>query len=342
MDKRVIFAVAGSGKTTAIVKSLSRDKRSLIITYTIANYENLCRKISEKFDGEWPEGIHVMKYFTFLYRFCYKPFLSDKVGAKGLYYKPNPNMRLRQSQAAYYITSTKYLYSNRLAFLLENEIDAGIDNIKKRLEKYFDELIIDEVQDIAGRDFNFLEKLMTANLNMFFVGDFYQHTYDTSRDGNVNKNLFDNKSIYESRFIAQGVTCDVVSLGNSWRCSPSICRFVTAKLRIEISSNCQDDGEDNVVYISDKRRITELMADSSIIKLHYQKAAQYGIGHKNWGETKGEDQYQDVCVMLNKTTAKKYAADKLHELPASTRNKLYVAITRAHGKVYLVNEEDAV
>ena len=52
-------------------------------------------------------------------------------------------------------------------------------------------IIIDEIQDIAGRDFSFLEQLMTANMNMLFVGDFYQHTYDTSRDGNTNKNLFD-------------------------------------------------------------------------------------------------------------------------------------------------------
>lgn len=47
---------------------------------------------------------------------------------------------------------------------------------------------------------------------------------------------------------------------------------------------------------------------------------------------------EEVCVMLNKATAAKYAAGKLCELAASTRNKLYVAITRAHGKVYLINE----
>ena len=67
MDKRVIFAVAGSGKTTYIVDSLSRDKRSIIVTYTVGNYNNLCRKISEKFNGDWPENIWVMGYFTFLY-----------------------------------------------------------------------------------------------------------------------------------------------------------------------------------------------------------------------------------------------------------------------------------
>lgn len=66
-----------------------------------------------------------------------------------------------------------------------------MEELKLRLEKYFDEFIIDEIQDIAGRDFSFLEQLMTANMNMLFVGDFYQHTYDTSRDGNANKNLFE-------------------------------------------------------------------------------------------------------------------------------------------------------
>ena len=35
MDKKVIFAVAGSGKTKYIVDELSLDKRSLIVTYTI-------------------------------------------------------------------------------------------------------------------------------------------------------------------------------------------------------------------------------------------------------------------------------------------------------------------
>ena len=74
MDKRLILAVAGSGKTTYIVNSLSAEKRSLIITYTDANYENLCRKIAERFNGAWPENVTLMKYFQFLYRFCYKPF----------------------------------------------------------------------------------------------------------------------------------------------------------------------------------------------------------------------------------------------------------------------------
>ena len=148
MDKRVIFAVAGSGKTTYIVDSLSRDKRSLIVTYTVGNYNNLCRKISEKFNGDWPENIWVMGYFTFLYRFCYKPFLADRLKTRGILYEKNPNNRLRQSDKAYYITSAGYIYSNRLALLIEHT--GSMEALKRRLEKYFDEFIVDEIQDIAG------------------------------------------------------------------------------------------------------------------------------------------------------------------------------------------------
>ncbi|MCI6016565.1 MAG: UvrD-helicase domain-containing protein [Dysosmobacter sp.] len=339
MDKRVIFAVAGSGKTTYIIDSLSRDKRSLIVTYTVGNYNNLCNKISVKFNGVWPENIYVMSYFTFLYRFCYKPFLSDMVKARGIFYERNPNNRLKQCERSYYISPTGYIYSNRLALLIDRS--GVMEELKLRLEKYFDELIIDEIQDIAGRDFSFLEQLMTANMNMLFVGDFYQHTYDTSRDGNTNKNLFDKFESYESRFTSKGFLSDKSSLVKSWRCSPSICGFITKNLGIEIYSNQSavvGGGASDIIFVSDHSQIDAILADPNIAKLHYQNSSRYGGGHRNWGDTKGEDHYHDICVMLNKNTASKYATGKLRELPPLTRNKLYVAITRAHGKVYLINE----
>jgi hypothetical protein len=219
---------------------------------------------------------------------------------------------------------------------------AGVlEGLKQRLEKYFDEFVIDEIQDIAGRDFSFLEQLMTANINMLFVGDFYQHTYDTSRDGNTNQNLFDNFGRYEARFMNKGFFSDKTSLVKSWRCSSSICRFITENLGIEIYSNQNEEmnGEaGDIIFISDPDQVAAILGNPSIVKLHFRNSSKYGAGHRNWGDTKGEDHYHDVCVMLNKVTAAKYAAGKLSELAPSTRNKLYVALTRAHGKVYLINE----
>lgn len=335
MDKKVIFAVAGSGKTTYIVDNLSLDKRSLIITYTTGNYRNLCTKIIKHFKETWPKNIVVMSYFEFLYRFCYKPLLADKLKLKGILYEENRNRYIRQDCLDYYISPSKYVYSNRLALLLEKA--NIIENIKQRLEKYFDEFIIDEVQDIAGRDFNFLKLLMSAKLNMLFVGDFYQHTFNTSRDGNANQNLFNDKSIYESQFTNQGFICDTTSLAKSWRCGPNICHFITNNLGIEISSH-NSERNSTIIFVSDSQQIKEILQNQNIIKLHFQNSKKHGKDHKNWGETKGEDKYIDICVMLNKTTFSKYEANRLKELPISTRNKLYVAITRAHGNVYFIKE----
>ena len=194
----------------------------------------------------------------------------------------------------------------------------------------------DEVQDISGKDFSFLEQLMEANINMLFVGDFFQHTYNTSLDGNVNKNLFDDPIKYMKRFEDNGVTPDTTTLLNSWRCSRTICDYISANLGIRMSSNRTDNTVIQIVSAPEK--IERILCDESIVKLHYQNSAKYGPSHKNWGDTKGEDCYGNVCVMLNKSTMQKYNAGKLSELAPLTRNKLYVAITRSRENVYFVRE----
>ena len=337
MDKRVVFSAAGSGKTTYIVNHLSAGKRFLIITFTEANYRNIEQKVRKKFEGVWPEEITLMTFFVFLYRFCYKPFLADRFRAKGLCYQPCSNRFLGQNNDKYFLTERGYLYSNRLSLLLERE--GVIDEIKRRIEKYYDEFIIDEVQDVAGRDFNFLEQLMTTSVNVMLVGDYYQHTYDTSRDGNVNSSLFDNRGIYESRFSNKGIRIDNDTLKNSWRCSRNVCHFVATTLSISISSNRSAADNTVVECVQDPGRISSILQDGRVVKLHYQNASKYGLGHRNWGDVKGEDCYNDVCVLLNKTTAKAFADGKMAELAPSTRNKLYVAITRARGNVYIIDEK---
>ena len=336
MDKKLMLAVAGAGKTTYIINKVCAEyKKVLIITYTDANYNNIISRLRERNDGVIPEGLSVFKYFTFLYRFCYKPFLSDYVGARGINYESNKNRYAKSTNLDYYLDSSDRLYSNRISLLLD-KTDA-IKNVQNRIKKYFDCVVFDEVQDISGRDFSFLEEVMKIDMNMFYVGDFYQHTYNTSADGNVNTSLFDNLIKYVERFQKAGITYDDKTLIKSWRCGEPVCKYVREQLGINIYSNKGDQG--GVEFVDSDEKITEIWLNPEIVKLHYQKASTFGSGHRNWGDTKGEDCYQDVCVLLHKTTMQAYKKGNLQNLAASTRNKLYVAITRAKGNVYLVEED---
>lgn len=335
MDKKLVLAVAGAGKTTYIIDNVCKSKkRTLIVTYTDANYENIIHKLRKMNGGDVPENVRVYTYFSFLYTFCYKPFLADDVNAKGIRYDSNSNRYVKSSKIDYYMDSSRHLYSNRIAFLLEKS--GVIPDIRTRIEKYFDFFVVDEVQDISGRDFNFLESLLETSINILCVGDFYQHTYNTSADGNVNVSLFDDLTSYKERFERKGTAIDEKLLVNSWRCGEQACAFVREELGIEIYSN---NGITGVIkYVNDEEEIKDILENPKIVKLHYQKAAEYGKHHKNWGETKGEDCYQDVCILLNKTTMQAYQKQTLAKLPFSTRNKLYVAVTRAHGSVYFIDE----
>lgn len=170
MDKELVLAVAGSGKTQYIIDRLNLNDKFLIITYTDNNYENIKIRILKKFNGSIPNNIYVITYFGFLFNFCYRPILADKVRAKGIYYETNKNMYLKQNDIKYYLTAQRYFYSNRLSLFLVN---CCIDGIKSRLEKYFDSIIVDEVQDIGGRDFELLMEICNSNNNYLMVGDFF-------------------------------------------------------------------------------------------------------------------------------------------------------------------------
>jgi len=332
MGKRVIFAVAGSGKTTYIISQLSLDKRTLIITYTDNNLSNLKNKILQKF-GYFPGNIRLLSYFTFLHSFCYKPFLADILKTKGLIFDFPQRFLGQQTDRKYYVKNNR-IYSNRISKLLE--ISGVLGDVSERLCKYFDDVYIDEIQDFGGHDFNFLKHIAKCDLDILFVGDFYQHTYDTSRDGNVNKSLHNDYVKYKKEFKKMGLTVDTTTLSKSYRCSPTICQFIREKIGIDIYSHRDDETLlDLIKPVSDTDKIYK---DNDVVKLFYQEHYKFGCYSRNWAESKGEDKYENVVVVLNAGTYKFFDSDKLHELTPQTRNKLYVACSRARNNLFFVPE----
>jgi len=325
--------VAGSGKTTSIVEGIDAAKRYLIFTYTDENLHNLRRKVIQRL-GHVPANVALMTYFSFLHSFCFRPAMGLRMPTAGLNFAGPPldERRFNQTQDRFYLDGGRRLYYNRLAKLV---LSRGMDrDARERIEKYFDVICVDEVQDFAGNDFNFLVSLCDANVSMLLVGDYFQHTYDTSRDGSVNANLHANFRTYVKRFTDAGVEVDTTSLAKSRRCSPAVCLFIRESLGVDINSH--SDRAAQVVLVKNQADADALHARDDVVKLFYQKHAKYGCTSQNWGASKGEDHYDEVCVVLNETTLSHYKKNDLRGLPPGTRNKLYVAFSRSRGNLYLV------
>jgi DNA helicase-2/ATP-dependent DNA helicase PcrA len=89
MDKKLVLAVAGSGKTTEIINKVNYDDKTIIITYTENNYNNIRNKIIKKFN-EIPPNMRIYTYFSFLYKFCFLP-LKKNLNVKGIDYNTIKN-----------------------------------------------------------------------------------------------------------------------------------------------------------------------------------------------------------------------------------------------------------
>ena len=115
----------------------------------------------------------------------------------------------------------------------------------------------------------------------------------------------------------------------------SVCKFITNNLKIDIYSHKKEQTE--VVLIENEVKAIELFQDKKIVKLFYKEHYKYNCFSRNWGDSKGENHYNDICIVLNKTTMVRF--EELDKLKPQTKNKLYVACSRANNNLYFVSDE---
>ncbi|MDM1067355.1 DNA helicase UvrD [Myroides odoratimimus] len=327
MDKSIILSVAGSGKTYFLVNQTNLTDNFLIISYTNSGIDNLREEVVKKY-GYLPSNIKIYNFFSFLYTFCYKPFLSDEIKDKGISWKYPRNI-----YDVKYLNGSNYLYGNRLSKLVNEKC---IIDVTKRIEKYFNHFFIDEIQDYASSDFNFIVNIIKGNYSVKLVGDFNQHTFDTSRDRNINKNLYKSESNFINHFKKIGLKIDNQTLIKSRRCSKNVSEFINKKLNIPIESVNTHLTE--IKLLIDESEIEKIMNDNSCIKLFLSMHYKYNCNSNNWGNCKGLT-YNNVCVIINDEVLKQFSNDVYTFKSQITKSKFYVACSRTKGNLYFISDK---
>ena len=105
-------------------------------------------------------------------------------------------------------------------------------------------------------------------------------------------------------------------------------------MKINIESHRADTTE--IKLISDSVEALVVFNNPNIVKLFYREHYKFNCFSRNWGDSKGEDKYFDVCTVVNKTTMGHLEKNKLDQLAPTTKNKLYVALSRTRNNLYLI------
>lgn len=352
-NKKIILAKAGAGKTQYVTShSDFIGKRILYLTYTNENIFNIKSRINAS-DHEI-KNVTVSTYHSFLLNYFFRPFVHVFENETSGKFDLNPEMNwvrstdiprrkgIKMNTAAYWIDENGRLYGNRLSnFILH--VDTAFKKGMRRLEKYYDLLVVDEFQDFTENDFKLLRQIFhELEIDILYVGDVYQAnvTQTGSSLAPYNKDIIDEVTFISNLFEMQKIKGEVdnYSFRDSKRITKAVADFVREKLNINITSNRIDDGD---ISFQTENNIENILQSVDVILTFNKKTEipiEYVNKQMNWSVSKGMT-FKNVAVVLTGKTYQKLNDPENIRLKNGTHNKLYVALTRATGNVYLFDNK---
>jgi DNA helicase-2/ATP-dependent DNA helicase PcrA len=362
-NNQLIIAAAGSGKTTYLVnEALSqKDGRVLITTYTEANEAEIRKKIIN-IARCIPENIVVQTWFSFLLQHGVRPYqgclYEEKIKGmvlvneqSGLRYKTRKGFPVYFKETDiknHYFSKQQNIYSDKISkFIIKcNEVSNGA--VISRMSRIFDQIFIDEVQDLASYDLDILRLLFESQIDVLMVGDPRQVVYVTHHAKRYGKYSYGKLVDFTSEKCKDiEVVIDNFSLKASHRNNDSICNLASKlfpDLPKCVPCDCPDcrvpSPHDGVFLVREADLLTYLKTYEPIqLRLNRkEKGINKNYSAVNFGLSKGQS--FDRVLIFPTNDMKKWLADNNHHLAPKTRAQFYVGVTRAKYSVGIVYNFD--
>lgn len=345
---RAILAVAGGRKTQAIVDECSsglRERQRLAITYTLTGQAGLSRRLHRACQaGAIPE---VMGWYAFLLRHLIRPYIQSFFpGQKvsGLHFEDEePKRKLKAVGVARYFDRENRAYRCRLSKLALEVIRASNGAAMNRLERIYDELYIDEVQDLAGNDLNILEALLDSRISLVMVGDIRQSVLCTNPSDMKNRRYRGLNKIDWFRLLDADGRCTLEERFTTWRSNQVIASFsdtvLPAKLGFPPTKSMQAKiTEHDGVFVVSWGNLLEYLATFNPSCFRQNKLSHTLESHAgtNFGKCKGITCPRVLIYPTDPILHFLLSGARLEEKSAAG---LYTAITRAiHSVAFVVKE----
>lgn len=285
-----------------------------------------------------------MGWFAFLLRHCIRPYLPLKFPRqrlRGLNFDGEPvGGRYATGVARFFDTEGRAyrLYLSRLAYDVSQASNGAVVD---RLSHIYDEIYIDEVQDLTGCDLHILRQLMeAASIDLYMVGDVRQSVFDTNpQDPNLRQyrgvKMLDWFELHRSSALLE-----VQHNVETWRSNQAIADFSDRLFPSEftfaatVSRQTGTTGHDGVFVITEDKAGAYIREfGPQPLRDSISTARTIDLPFQNFGKVKGLT-FDRVIIYPTKAIATFLTNDT--ELAPRTACGLYVAVTRAKYSVAFV------
>lgn len=342
MASRLTLAVAGSRKTQGIVEhcaAVPHERRVLVLTYTRANQEELISRLMQ-YAGDHHQ-VEVMGWFTFLLRHFARPFLPFKFAGRrvlGFNFDGRPHRMAKG--IGRFLDSNGSVYGCELARLAHELVGESKGKLLRRLECIYDEILIDEVQDLSAHDWEIIDVLLHSSIEVRMVGDIRQSVLATNPRSAKNSKYSYAGAIKWARERQSKGLLEILESVTTWRCHPVVAKFSD---RIFDPSWKFPETHSKNETVTDHDGVFLVLAEhvSEYVRLYQPQCLRHSISsgkafdlhYLNFKMSKGMT-FERVLIVPTAPIAKFIVTGTY--LEASSASSFYVAVTRAKQSVAIV------
>jgi DNA helicase-2/ATP-dependent DNA helicase PcrA len=345
---RLTLAVAGSRKTQWIVEECAAKpvtERILILTYTTANQLELRSRLAKE-AGDHPR-VEVLGWFSFLLNHFVRPFVPySYLDARlaGFDFKSPPQQGVPVASKSRYFNDIGQVRKVHLPQLVARiEADSSQAGIR-RIERIYDRIYIDEVQDLCGYDLEVLKLLIKSSIPLAMVGDVRQAILATNEREPKNKRYMYMGIWAWFRGEERAGRITIQQNRETWRCRQEIATFADSvfdsKLGFAetISRNVKTTTHDGIflVRLSDVEQYVRIYSSLALRDSTRSGRSLDHLNFTNFGLAKGLSRERVLIYPTGAISKFLQSGTPLTDMQAS---RFYVAVTRAEQSVGIILDE---
>ncbi|WP_235969878.1 UvrD-helicase domain-containing protein [Corynebacterium wankanglinii] len=351
MTHQFVHACAGSGKTQHVIDHCSQSQptvRRLIVTLTLTGQDELEGRLRKTIDTATPAP-EVTGWYAFLINHIVRPYLPllfPKQRVTGFIFDAgdarNSLRYKKKTDPRRYFSETGMIYKDNLEELASGLLDKAGGLVENRLRLIYDEILIDEAQDISRSGLDIIARLLRQDaVWCLLVGDSRQSLLDSSLSSRKNRKA-DRQNLLEwYRKFENSGRLKIDEKVETYRFNQTIADFSDTIFpkRFGFSSTVSrmnDESSHDGVFLLAKEDLGQYVAKFNPTVLRHSSSSWKDQTARNpitFGNSKGRT-YQRVIILA--TGAIQDFCLKGKELKDKSACAFYVAVTRAQYSVAIV------